>query len=58
MSTSSKRKANNSHRINVILTEKQFQLLKEYAESREITMSEAVRELIKAIPIKKTTTID
>jgi hypothetical protein len=58
MSTSSKRKIHNSHRINVILTEKQFQTLKEYAEDREVTMSEAVRELIKAIPMKKRTTIE
>jgi chemotaxis methyl-accepting protein methylase len=58
MSTSSKRKIQNSHRINVILTEKQFQTLKEYAETREVTMSEAVRELIKAIPMKKTSTIE
>jgi len=58
MSTSSKRKESSNHRINVILTEKQFQLLKGYAESKEITMSEAVRQLIKAIPMKKSSTID
>jgi hypothetical protein len=58
MSTSSKHKLQDSHRINIILTGKQFQTLKEYAEEREISMSEAIRELIKAIPMKKRTTIE
>ncbi len=58
MSTSSKHKLQDSHRINVILTGKQFQALKGYAEEREISMSEAIRELIKAIPMKKPPTID
>jgi hypothetical protein len=52
MSTSSKRKTKKQHRINVILTDNQFQRLKRYAESKETTMSEAVRELIKKIPIQ------
>jgi len=58
MSTSSKHKLQDSHRINIILTGKQFQTLKEYAEEREISMSEAIRELIKAIPMKKRNTIE
>jgi hypothetical protein len=58
MSTSSKHKLQDSHRINIILTGKQFQTLKEYAEEREISMSEAIRELIKAIPMKKKSTIE
>jgi hypothetical protein len=58
MSTSNKRKPKSGHRINVILTDKQFQSLQNYAQEREITMSEAVRELIKTIPMKKPSTID
>jgi hypothetical protein len=50
--------AKDKHRINVILTAAQFERLKWYAEEREITFSEAVRELIKAIPMKKQKSID
>jgi hypothetical protein len=58
MSTQKKSKPKATHRINVFLTESQYQRLNDYAASREITMSEAVRELIKNIPIQKKPTIE
>jgi hypothetical protein len=58
MSTQKKRKSKATHRINVYLTESQYQRLNDYADDREITMSEAIRELIKDIPMKKPSTIE
>jgi metal-responsive CopG/Arc/MetJ family transcriptional regulator len=47
-----------SIRINVTLSEKLFQRLKEYAEAEETTMSEVLRDYIKTLPMKKQATID
>jgi DNA-binding MarR family transcriptional regulator len=58
MSASKERKPKKSHRINVILTENQFQVLQDFAEAKEMTMSEAIRELIRDIPMKKRKSID
>jgi hypothetical protein len=58
MSASKERKSKKSHRINVILTENQFQALQDFAEGKEMTMSEAIRELIREIPMKKRKSID
>jgi predicted DNA-binding ribbon-helix-helix protein len=58
MSTSNERKSKKGHRINVILTENQFQVLQDFAEGKEMTMSEAIRELIREIPMKKRKSID
>lgn len=40
------------HRINVILTPSQFERLKAYSEQEEISMSEAIRQLVKNIQLK------
>lgn len=45
-------------RFNVMLTESQYQRLKDFAEDNEKDMAEVVRELIKTLPIKKSSTID
>jgi hypothetical protein len=47
-----------SIRFNVMLTESQYQRLKDYAEAEEKDMAEVIRELIKTLPIKKAPTID
>jgi hypothetical protein len=41
-----------------MLTESQYQRLKNYAEAEEKDMAEVIRELIKTLPIKKSSTID
>ena len=46
-------KPDKGHRINVILTDSQYELLKAYAIQEETTMSEAIRNLVKAIKLKK-----
>jgi effector-binding domain-containing protein len=58
MSTSNRRKPKNSHKFNVMLTESQYQRLKDYAEAEEKDMAEVIRELIKTLPMKKKETID
>ena len=45
-------------RFNVMLTESLYQRLKSYAEAEEKDMAEVVRELIKTLPMKKSSTID
>jgi metal-responsive CopG/Arc/MetJ family transcriptional regulator len=47
-----------SVRINVTLSEKLFQRLKDYAEAEDTTMSEVLRDYIKTLPMKKLPTID
>jgi len=47
-----------STRINITLSEKLFQRLKDYAEAEETTMSEVLRDYIKRLPIKKPPTIE
>jgi metal-responsive CopG/Arc/MetJ family transcriptional regulator len=47
-----------SVRINVTLTEKLFQRLKDYAEAEEITMSEVLRDYIRKLPMKKKSSIE
>jgi effector-binding domain-containing protein len=58
MSTPTKRKSKSTHRFNVILTESQYQRLKDYAEAREKDMAEVVRELIRTLPIEEKKTIE
>jgi effector-binding domain-containing protein len=58
MPTPTKRKTKSTHRFNVILTESQYQRLKDYAEAEEKDMAEVVRELIKTLPMIKKETID
>ena len=45
-------------RFNVMLTEEQFQRLKEYAEEQDLAMADVIRSLIKTLPIKSKKTID
>jgi hypothetical protein len=45
-------------RFNVMLTEEQFQRLKDYAEQEDLAMADVVRSLIKTLPIKKRKTIE
>jgi hypothetical protein len=45
-------------RFNVMLTESQYQRLKDFAEAQEKDMAEVVRELIKTLPMKKASTIE
>ncbi len=52
MSTPTKRKKKTTHRFNVILTDSQYQRLKDYAEAEEKDMAEVVRDLIKTLPDK------
>jgi len=47
-----------SVRINVTLSEKLFQRLKDYAETEDTTMSEVLRDYIKTLPMKKVSTIE
>jgi metal-responsive CopG/Arc/MetJ family transcriptional regulator len=47
-----------SVRINVTLSEKLFQRLKDYAEAEDTTMSEVIRDYIKTIPMKKPSNIE
>lgn len=58
MSTPNRRKQNKSHKFNVMLTESLYQRLKDYAEVEEKDMAEVVRDLIKTLPIKKSSTIE
>jgi predicted transcriptional regulator len=46
-----------THKLNVMLTEKQFQLLKTYAEQQEESMAEIIRRLCEKLPIEKEKTI-
>jgi hypothetical protein len=58
MATPAKRKSKNTHRFNVILTESQYQRLKNYAEVNEKDMAEVIRELVRTLPIVKEESID
>jgi effector-binding domain-containing protein len=58
MSTPNRKKTSTKHKFNVMLTESQYQRLKDYAEAEEKDMAEVIRELIKSLPIKKQKTIE
>jgi hypothetical protein len=58
MSTSTRKKAKATRKFNVMLTESQYQRLKDYAEAEEKDMAEVIRELIKTLPMKKKETIE
>lgn len=58
MSTSNSRKPKTSHKFNVMLSDSQYQRLKDYAEVEEKDMSEVIRDLIKTLPIVKKESID
>ncbi len=47
-----------THKLNIMLTEQQFQRLKLYAEQQEESMAEVIRNLIKKLSIKETSNID
>jgi len=53
MSTSNESTTKKKHRINVILTDKQLQALLDYANSKELTMSQALRNVIQEFLIDK-----
>ncbi|ELR99395.1 hypothetical protein GLO73106DRAFT_00032460, partial [Gloeocapsa sp. PCC 73106] len=40
-------------RMNFLLTNAEFEKLKQYADGKELTMSEVIRDWIKAIPDTK-----
>jgi hypothetical protein len=50
--------AKKSVRFNVMLTEEQFQRLKEYAEQEDLAMADVIRSLIKTLSIKKKQSIE
>jgi effector-binding domain-containing protein len=58
MATSPRKKNSSMHKFNVMLTQSQYQRLKDYAEAEEKDMAEVVRELIKTLPMKKASTIE
>jgi effector-binding domain-containing protein len=58
MSTSNSRKPKARHKFNVMLTDSQYQRLKDYAEAEEKDMAEVIRELIKTLPMKKVSSIE
>ncbi len=58
MSTSNRRKSKTSHKFNVMLSDSQYQRLKNYAEAEEKDMAEVVRDLIKTLPMVKEESID
>jgi len=45
-------------RFNLMLTEEQFQRLKNYAEQEDLAMADVIRSFIKTLPIKKASTIE
>jgi hypothetical protein len=47
-----------THKLNIMLTEQQFQRLKLYAEQQEESMAEVIRTLIKTLPMKKQDSIE
>jgi metal-responsive CopG/Arc/MetJ family transcriptional regulator len=47
-----------SVRINVTLSERLLQRLKDYADAQETTMSEVLRDYIKTLPIKEASNIE
>ncbi len=58
MSTSNRRKPKTSHKFNVMLSDSQYQRLKNYAEAEEKDMAEVVRDLIKTLPMVNEESID
>ncbi len=58
MSTPKSRKAKTSHKFNVMLSDSQYQRLKNYAEVEEKDMAEVIRDLIKTLPMVKQESID
>jgi effector-binding domain-containing protein len=58
MTTSPRKKKSSMHKFNLMLTQSQYQRLKDYAEAEEKDMAEVVRELIKTLPMKKPPTIE
>jgi len=58
MSTSNRRKPKTNHKFNVMLSDSQYQRLKNYAEAEEKDMAEVIRDLIKTLPMVKEESID
>jgi effector-binding domain-containing protein len=58
MATSPRKKSSSMHKFNLMLTQSQYQRLKAYAEAEEKDMAEVVRELIKTLPMVKTSPIE
>jgi len=50
--------AKKSVRFNVMLTEEQFQRLKDYAEQEDLAMADVIRSFIKTLSIKKKKSIE
>jgi len=51
-------KSRKNVRFNVMLTQSQYQRLKDFAEAQEKDMAEVVRELIKTLPMKEPSNIE
>jgi len=47
-----------THKLNVMLTERQFQRLKTHAEQKEESMAEIIRRLCETLPIEKPSAIE
>ena len=58
MSTSNRRKPKTNHKFNVMLSDSQYQRLKNYAEAEEKDMAEVIRDLVKTLPMVKQESID
>jgi protein-arginine kinase activator protein McsA len=58
MATSPRKKSSSMHKFNLMLTQSQYQRLKDYAEAEEKDMAEVIRDLIKTLPMKQKPTIE
>jgi hypothetical protein len=58
MATSPRKKSSSMHKFNLMLTQSQYQRLKDYAEAEEKDMAEVIRDLIKTLPMKQKPAIE